>query len=71
LLQVLRQSSFVQKMTHLEWTKPGYFDAPEDEVVLQHAIARYHACVSILIHFICLPFNLISLSLSCPYAHAP
>ncbi|KAJ2912587.1 hypothetical protein MD484_g7832, partial [Candolleomyces efflorescens] len=42
---VLRQGDFVQKMTHLEWTKSGFFDAPADEVVLQHAIARYHACI--------------------------
>ncbi|RXW12207.1 hypothetical protein EST38_g13647 [Candolleomyces aberdarensis] len=38
---VLRQGSFVQKMAHLDWTKPGFFDRSEDEIVLQHAIARF------------------------------
>jgi len=30
-------------MHELDWTRPGYFDSAEDEVVLQHAIVRYHA----------------------------
>ena len=30
-------------MHELDWTRPGYFDSMEDEVVLQHAIVRYHA----------------------------
>ncbi|KAJ2912588.1 hypothetical protein MD484_g7833, partial [Candolleomyces efflorescens] len=45
---VLRQGSFVAKMTHLGWTKPGFFDAPKDEIVLQHAIARYHAFLDLM-----------------------
>ncbi|KAJ2912590.1 hypothetical protein MD484_g7831, partial [Candolleomyces efflorescens] len=45
---VLRQGSFVQKMAHLEWTKPGFFDHPDDEIVLQHAIARYHAFLDLM-----------------------
>lgn len=40
---VLRQGSFVRKMHDLRWTEPGFFDAPEDEVILKHSIARYHA----------------------------
>lgn len=40
---VIRQCSFVDKMTDFGWTEPGAFDQPQDEVVLQHAIARYHA----------------------------
>lgn len=43
--QVIRQSSFINKMTDLGWTRAGFFDNPEDEVVLQHALARYHAYV--------------------------
>ncbi|KAG6845550.1 hypothetical protein H0H87_007794 [Tephrocybe sp. NHM501043] len=30
-------------MEALKWTKPDYFRKKEDEVALQHAIARYHA----------------------------
>jgi hypothetical protein len=44
---VLRQGSFVAKMHDLQWTKPGFFDSAEDEIALQHAIARYHAWVSL------------------------
>lgn len=42
---VVRQGSFIGKMYDFGWTEPGYFDTPEDEVVLLHAIARYHAWV--------------------------
>ncbi|EAU82563.2 hypothetical protein CC1G_12143 [Coprinopsis cinerea okayama7 len=45
---VLRQGSFVKKMYDLGWTGPGYFDAPEDEIALQHALARYHAFMDLL-----------------------
>lgn len=38
---VLRQGSFVKKMSELGWTQPGFFDRRDDEVVLQHCIARY------------------------------
>ncbi|GLB43789.1 putative essential for the formation of DNA replication focal centers [Lyophyllum shimeji] len=40
---VIRQGSFVKKMHDLQWTEPGFFDTKEDEVALQHAIARYRA----------------------------
>ena len=40
--QVLRQGSFVKKMHKFGWTQPGFFDNPEDEAALQHALARYH-----------------------------
>ena len=40
---VLRQCSFIDKMHNFGWTEPDYFDAPEDELVLMHAVARYHA----------------------------
>ena len=42
---VLRQGSFVDKMHTFGWTKLGAFDDPENEIVLLHAITRYHACV--------------------------
>ena len=42
---VMRQGSFIDKMQALNWTKEGYFDDPQDERVLHHAIARYHAYV--------------------------
>ncbi|KAG6859648.1 hypothetical protein C0995_006240 [Termitomyces sp. Mi166 len=42
---VIRQGSFIKKMEQLEWTKPDYFMNKEDEVALQHAVARYHAFV--------------------------
>ena len=40
---VLRQGSFIDKMRDFRWTEPGHFDGPDNEVVLTHAIARYHA----------------------------
>ncbi|KAK7035892.1 hypothetical protein R3P38DRAFT_3484110 [Favolaschia claudopus] len=45
---ILRQGSFVTKMHELEWTKPGFFDNAEDEIALQHAIARYHAFLDLM-----------------------
>lgn len=47
--KVIRQGSFIDKMTNFGWTDPGYFEEKEDEVVLVHCIARYHACVSLLV----------------------
>ncbi|KAJ3508207.1 hypothetical protein NLJ89_g5879 [Agrocybe chaxingu] len=44
----LRQGSFVQKMYNLGWTKPGFFDKPDDELALQHALARYHAFLDLM-----------------------
>lgn len=41
--KVLRQASFIEKMNVLGWTSPGFFDEPSDELVLEHALARYHA----------------------------
>ncbi|KAJ7042053.1 hypothetical protein C8F04DRAFT_1078148 [Mycena alexandri] len=45
---VLRQGSFVTKMYDLQWTRPGFFDSTEDEVALQHSIARYHAFLDLM-----------------------
>ncbi|KZP04393.1 hypothetical protein FIBSPDRAFT_767494 [Athelia psychrophila] len=45
---VLRQGSFVEKMHDLRWTEQGYFDGPEDQVVLQHSVARYHAFLDLI-----------------------
>ncbi|KAJ7700855.1 hypothetical protein B0H17DRAFT_925014 [Mycena rosella] len=45
---VLRQGSFVTKMHDLQWTQSGFFDSAEDEVALQHAIARYHAFLDLM-----------------------
>lgn len=42
---VIRQGSFVDKMHNFAWTEPTYFDDAVDEIVLVHAIARYHAYV--------------------------
>jgi hypothetical protein len=47
--QVLRQGSFVHKMNALQWTEPDFF---EDEIPLQHAIARYHASVFFIALFL-------------------
>jgi hypothetical protein len=40
---VLRQESFVRQMHDLGWTRQGFFDAAIDELVLHHALTRYHA----------------------------
>jgi Glycine-rich domain-containing protein-like len=32
-------------MHALQWTDPHFFESSEDEIALQHAIARYHAFV--------------------------
>ncbi|KAJ7063619.1 hypothetical protein C8F01DRAFT_1133725 [Mycena amicta] len=45
---VLRQGSFVTKMFDLKWTQAGFFDDAQDEVALQHAIARYHAFLDLM-----------------------
>ncbi|KAK6993013.1 hypothetical protein R3P38DRAFT_3079281 [Favolaschia claudopus] len=45
---ILRQGSFVAKMHDLQWTKPGFFDSPEDETALQHVIVRYHAFLDLM-----------------------
>jgi hypothetical protein len=39
----------VHKMNALQWTEPDFF---EDEIPLQHAIARYHASVFIALFLI-------------------
>jgi hypothetical protein len=39
---VLRQGLFVAKMYNLRWTRPGFFDSAQDQIVLQHIIVRYH-----------------------------
>ncbi|TEB32128.1 hypothetical protein FA13DRAFT_285160 [Coprinellus micaceus] len=45
---VLRQGSFITKMVGLGWTKPRCFDGYEGELVLRHALARYHAFLDLL-----------------------
>lgn len=41
---VVRQSVFVDKLHELKWTEEGHFgDDAEDDLVLEHTIARYHA----------------------------
>ncbi|KAG6907304.1 hypothetical protein DXG01_009468 [Tephrocybe rancida] len=45
---VLRQGSFVKKMHDLQWTQPGFFDSKDDEIALQHSIARYHAFLDLM-----------------------
>ncbi|KAG6848604.1 hypothetical protein H0H93_015560 [Arthromyces matolae] len=45
---VIRQGSFVTKMHDLQWTQPHFFDSKEDEVALQHSIARYHAFLDLM-----------------------
>ncbi|KAI0792057.1 hypothetical protein C8Q75DRAFT_805098 [Abortiporus biennis] len=45
---VLRQGSFIEKMHGFGWTTPGYFDDANDEAVLVHATARYHAFLDLL-----------------------
>jgi hypothetical protein len=42
---VVRQGLFIDKMHDFGWTEPFAFDREEDEVVLVHCIARYHAYV--------------------------
>ncbi|KAL0950339.1 hypothetical protein HGRIS_010309 [Hohenbuehelia grisea] len=46
---VLRQGSFTKKMHDLQWTKPGYFSSSVDAIALQHAIARYHAFMDLMV----------------------
>ncbi|KAF9055637.1 hypothetical protein BJ165DRAFT_433608 [Panaeolus papilionaceus] len=45
---VLRQASFVKKMYDLGWTQQGVFEGLGNEVVLQHAVARYHGFLDLL-----------------------
>ncbi|KAI0683786.1 hypothetical protein BC835DRAFT_1422969 [Cytidiella melzeri] len=45
---VMRQCSFVDKMHQFGWTSLGFFDSAEDEIVLQHAITRYHGFLDLL-----------------------
>ncbi|GBE89583.1 hypothetical protein SCP_1602460 [Sparassis crispa] len=45
---VVRQGAFIDKMHEFGWTKPGYFDSGEDELVLVHATARYHAFLDLM-----------------------
>ncbi|KAH9930332.1 uncharacterized protein B0H18DRAFT_148066 [Fomitopsis serialis] len=45
---VVRQGSFTNKMHAFGWTAPGYFETLVDEVVLVHAITRYHAFLDMM-----------------------
>ena len=56
-IKVLRQSSFVQKMRDLGWTEPSFFEAEDDQVALQHAVARYHAYVQVNFSFRTIPVD--------------
>ena len=43
---VIRQSTFIEKFAELRWLEDGHFgEGAEDELVLSHAISRYHAWV--------------------------
>ncbi|KAK7442085.1 hypothetical protein VKT23_016359 [Stygiomarasmius scandens] len=44
---VLRQGSFISKMQGLNWTTPGFLTG-QNELVLHHAIARYHAFLDLM-----------------------
>ncbi|KAH8831565.1 hypothetical protein DL96DRAFT_1812407 [Flagelloscypha sp. PMI_526] len=44
---VLRQNSFNSKMQSLGWTRPGVFQGDEERVLV-HCIARYHAFLDLL-----------------------
>ncbi|KAK7442078.1 hypothetical protein VKT23_016354 [Stygiomarasmius scandens] len=44
---VLRQGSFISKMQSLNWTTPGFLTG-QNELVLHHAIARYHAFLDLM-----------------------
>ncbi|KAJ6529147.1 hypothetical protein DFH09DRAFT_934890, partial [Mycena vulgaris] len=48
---VLRKGSFVTKMNGLGWTKAEYFENVDNEVVLQHANARYHVLLDLMWEF--------------------
>ena len=39
--QVLRQTSFTEKMVKLGWTEQGFFDTSDGSDILQRCIARY------------------------------
>ncbi|KAF9461936.1 hypothetical protein BDZ94DRAFT_769324 [Collybia nuda] len=45
---VLRQAVFVAKMRDLQWTEPTFFESQDDQVALQHAVARYHAFLDLM-----------------------
>ncbi|KAJ7815615.1 hypothetical protein B0H14DRAFT_2375202 [Mycena olivaceomarginata] len=45
---VLRQGLFVAKMYDLQWTRPGFFDSAQDQIVLQHIIVRYHGFLDLM-----------------------
>ena len=47
---VVRLSTFAEKMYDLHWTEPEHFtENAEDELILAHAISRYHSWVALLI----------------------
>ncbi|KAI0791997.1 hypothetical protein C8Q75DRAFT_805043 [Abortiporus biennis] len=45
---VIRQCSFIDKMHDFGWTDPGCFESEEDQLVLVHSIARYHAFLDLM-----------------------
>ncbi|EPT03017.1 hypothetical protein FOMPIDRAFT_1117270, partial [Fomitopsis schrenkii] len=45
---VLRQGAFIDTLDDLGWTAPGFFDDPDNQELLTHALARYHAFLDLL-----------------------
>lgn len=45
---VLRQASFIEKMARLGWTESGCFTSATNEIVLLHAVARYHSFLNLM-----------------------
>ncbi|KAH9832611.1 uncharacterized protein C8Q71DRAFT_879588, partial [Rhodofomes roseus] len=45
---VLRQGKFIEEMDNLGWLAQGYFDCKQNEILLAHALARYHAFLDML-----------------------
>lgn len=43
--KAMRQMKFTEKIHHLGWLDPGFFDSPEDVRALEHCIVRYYGCV--------------------------
>ncbi|GAA5856560.1 hypothetical protein JCM8547_005863 [Rhodosporidiobolus lusitaniae] len=45
---VLRQTTFITKLSQLGWLSPSRFPSPSSSVLLQRSVARYHAFLSLL-----------------------
>ncbi|KAF9644170.1 hypothetical protein BDM02DRAFT_3175056, partial [Thelephora ganbajun] len=44
----MRQTKFTEKMYHLGWLNPGFFDNPEDVRALQHCVVRYYGFLTLI-----------------------